>query len=47
MDTILEVKNDVEDTFHDFPIESLINTKKECDRKKIKENKDNFLSNGR
>lgn len=34
-------------TFHNVPVENLIDSRKYCDRRKIFENRDNFIFNGK
>jgi len=34
-------------TFNNVPVKNLIDSRKYCDRRKILENKDNFLINGK
>jgi len=34
-------------TFHNVPVENLIDSRKYCDQRKILENKDNFIFDGK
>lgn len=42
----MKKEDETEIKLNNVPVEDLINSRKECDPKKILENKDNFLFNG-